>query len=152
MRSGTRDAADTDRNLIRAIRAGVPVVARPYAKLASRLNLDETEMIERLARMRDRGIIKRIGLKPNLSALGINVSCMSAWDVAGEEIDRLAPWVAALSFVSRCCSCSRRPPQWRFNLMAMIHGGSREDISQKAARIARILGPASQASEILFVV
>lgn len=151
MRIGTPEAADTDRALVRATRTGVPVVTRPYADLASRLKLDETEVIDRLVRMRDRGILKRIGLSPNISALGINVSGMTAWDVAGEEIDRLAPWVAALNFVSRCCCCSRRPPQWRFTLIATIHGASREDIRQKAKRIARILGPACQASEILFV-
>lgn len=141
---------DTDRALIRATQAGLPFDAHPYARIAEQIGATEAEVIERLSRMIDRGIVRRIGLVPNHYRLGLAANGMTVWDVVDDEAEKLGAWVGALDFVSHCYLRPRALPDWPYNLFAMAHGKTREEVREKAQRIAELLGPACRGSDILF--
>jgi len=44
----------------------------------------------------------------------------------------------------------RRRPDWPYNLIAMVHGGSRDEVLQKVSEIVRLLGQACRAHDVLF--
>ena len=69
-----------DRRIVQATQAGLPLVAAPYAEIASALGLTEAEVIARMAAMQDRGAIRRIAVAPNHYALGMTANGMSVWD------------------------------------------------------------------------
>jgi DNA-binding Lrp family transcriptional regulator len=50
-----------DRNILNEIQSDFPVVAHPYRELGERLGLSEDEVLTRVRRLKDRGIIRRIG-------------------------------------------------------------------------------------------
>ena len=139
-----------DSELVRALQAGLPLEARPYHAVARSLGVAPEALIERLAAMLADGRIRRIGVVPNHYALGYRANGMSVWDVADEAIGELGPRVGALQFVSHCYRRPRRPPAWRYNLFAMLHGRDRAEVEEKAAAIAALLGPACRAHEILY--
>ena len=39
---------------------------------------------------------------------------------------------------------------WRYNLFAMLHGHSREQVLAQAEQVAALLGPACRAHDVLF--
>jgi hypothetical protein len=41
-------------------------------------------------------------------------------------------------------------PQWRYNLFAMVHGHTREEVQEKVRTIAALLGEDCLAHEILY--
>ncbi|HLB07676.1 MAG TPA: Lrp/AsnC family transcriptional regulator, partial [Alphaproteobacteria bacterium] len=43
-----------------------------------------------------------------------------------------------------------RLPEWRYNLFAMVHGRSREEVEAHVADIAAELGTAARAHEVLY--
>lgn len=139
-----------DRAIIEATQAGLPLIARPYAEVARRTGLDEAEVMSRITRMMEQGIIRRIGIVPNHYALGLRHNAMTVWDVDDAEIALLGPAVGALSFVTHCYQRPRRLPLWPYNLFAMVHGSSRDEVSAKAGEIARLLGSALGARDILY--
>lgn len=139
-----------DRALIRATQSGLPLTIAPYHTLAERLGLDPDEVMRRLARMQDTGIIRRIAAVPNHYALGYIANGMSVWDVEDERIDELGPRVGALSFVSHCYRRPRRLPDWRYNLFAMVHARTRADADRRIGAIAALLGDASRGHDILY--
>jgi siroheme decarboxylase len=141
---------EIDRAVIRATQAGLPFDPRPYARIAEKLGVTEEDVIERLARMSDKGIVRRIGIVPNHYKLGLVANGMTVWDVADEEAEKLGAWVGALDFVSHCYLRPRALPDWPYNLFAMAHGKTREEVREKAERIADLLGPACRGSDILF--
>jgi DNA-binding Lrp family transcriptional regulator len=141
---------DADRALIRATQSGLPFDPRPYARVAEAVGLSEAEVIERLERMIDNGIVRRIGLVPNHYKLGLAANGMTVWDVADDQAEKLGAWVGALDFVSHCYLRPRAQPDWPYNLFAMAHGKTREEVREKALRIADLLGPACRGSDILF--
>ncbi|MEW5889936.1 MAG: Lrp/AsnC family transcriptional regulator [Pseudomonadota bacterium] len=139
-----------DRRLVVATQGGLPLVPRPYHLLAEQLGMTPQEVMARLERMLESGVIRRIGAVPNHYAIGYHANGMSVWDVADERIDELGAQVGALDFVTHCYRRPRRLPLWPYNLFAMVHGRSREEVAQKVARIAALLGEACRAHDVLY--
>ena len=141
---------ETDRRLIRATQAGLPLVPRPYHLLAEQLGLTPDEVMARLEDMLEFGVIRRLGVVPNHYRLGYVANGMTVWDVEDEHVDRLGALVGALDCVSHCYRRPRHPPEWPYNLFAMVHGRTRDEVEQGAAAIARILGPRGRSQAILY--
>ena len=141
---------ETDRRIIVATQAGLPLCPEPYRKVAEDLGLDAGEVMARLRRMLDAGIIRRIGAVPNHYALGYRHNGMSVWDVPDDAVRALGERVGALDFVSHCYHRPRHPPLWPYNLFAMVHGRSREEVEEKVGAIAALLGAANRAHDILY--
>lgn len=139
-----------DRALIAATQDGLPLVPDPWAEVGRRVGLAEDEVMERFARMLEAGIVRRIGAVPNHYRLGLAHNGMTVWDVDDREIDRLGPQVGALAFVTHCYRRPRALPDWPYNLFAMVHGHSRDEVVEKRAEIAALLGPAVAGSDILY--
>lgn len=129
-----------DRRIIVATQSGLPLDPRPYHRIADALGIEATEVMERLRRMLAAGVIRRIGAVPNHYALGYRANAMTVWDVADAEVGRLGCEIGALDFVSHCYRRPRHPPQWPYNLFAMVHGRTRPEVEVKIAVIARRLG------------
>ena len=139
-----------DERLVRATQAGLPLVAEPYAALAASLGVSEAQVIERLDAMLADRRVRRIGVVPNHYALGYTANGMSVWDVDDAQIDRLGPQIGALEFVSHCYRRPRRLPLWPYNLFAMVHARSRNEVADKLEVIRGVLGTALRTSDVLF--
>lgn len=140
----------TDRRLIVATQGGLPRVSRPYDALAGELDITASEVLRRLQRMLDRGVIRRIGAVPNHYAIGYTANGMSVWDVDDESIDELGARVGSLEFVTHCYRRPRRLPDWPYNLFAMVHSQNRDEVAARVAEIAALLGDACRAHDILY--
>ena len=139
-----------DRKLVAATQAGLPLVAEPYRALADELGLDEAEIVRRLARLLDDGAIRRIGAIPNHYALGTTANGMSVWDIADEAVADVGARVGALDFVTHCYERPRHLPLWPYNLFAMVHGRTRDEVRAKVAEIAVLVGSAARSHDVLF--
>ncbi len=139
-----------DRRLIVATQAGLPRVSRPYDTLALELGIAPDDVLARLQRMLDSGVIRRIGAVPNHYAIGYTANGMSVWDVDDSRIDELGVQVGALPFVTHCYRRPRRLPDWPYNLFAMVHSQNRAEVAARVAEIAVLLGDACRGHDILY--
>jgi DNA-binding Lrp family transcriptional regulator len=140
----------TDRAIIEALQGGLPLVPQPYLEVAQSLNLDENELTARLAAMKESGTIRRIAAAPNHYKLGMTANGMTVWDVDDAVLSDVGPKIGALPFVTRSYERPRALPDWPYNLFAMVHGSSREEVEEKRQEIVTILGDALQASDTLY--
>jgi siroheme decarboxylase len=140
----------TDRALIQASQAGLPLTPQPYHTLAQQLGISAAEVIQRLQTMLDQGIIRRIAAVPNHYALGYHANGMTVWDVDDTRLDELGMRIGQLEFVSHCYKRPRHIPLWTFNLFVMVHGHDRSEVNTKTAHIATLLGDACRAHHILY--
>lgn len=141
---------DTDRQLILATQDGLPLVPRPYAVLANKLGIPVGEVMQRMQRMLDTGVIRRIAAVPNHYKLGYIANAMSVWNVPDERVENLGKRIGALEFVSHCYRRPRHLPEWPYNLFAMVHATGRDEALEKVAEIARLLGADDRGHDILF--
>ncbi|HED18094.1 MAG TPA: Lrp/AsnC family transcriptional regulator [Gammaproteobacteria bacterium] len=143
------DLVQLDRRIVLATQAGLPLDARPYHRLASELGVEPDVVMERFRIMLDDGRIRRIGVVPNHYRLGYSVNAMSVWDVPDGNIKAIGKKVGALDIVSHCYHRPRHPPDWPYNLFAMVHGHSQEEVRYKIERIARLLGDKVRRHDVL---
>jgi DNA-binding Lrp family transcriptional regulator len=68
----------TDRTILNEIQSHFPLKARPYREVADRLALTEKEVISRVERMAQGGIIRRIGANFNSRKLGFTSTLCAA--------------------------------------------------------------------------
>ena len=141
---------DLERRLVVATQGGLPLVPRPYHALAEQLDVPVEQVLASLSSMLERGVIRRIGAVPNHYAIGYTANGMSVWDVPDERIDELGTRIGALDFVTHCYHRPRKLPAWPYNLFAMVHGSSREEVLAKVAQIAELLGADCRTHDVLF--
>lgn len=140
----------TDRKIIAATQGGLPLTPAPYAEVARWLALSEAEVIARMGAMQDAGVIRRVALAPNHYALGMTANGMSVWDVDDDQVDRLGEFIGSQPGVSHCYRRPRKAGVWRYNLFAMLHGHTRDEVLAQAEVLAGLLGPARRAHDVLF--
>lgn len=146
----TTDLDALDQRLIRATQGGLPLVSEPYAALGATLGTSAQDVMARLQRLLDAGVIRRIGAVPNHYAIGYAANGMSVWDVDDAQVEHLGTMVGALPEVTHCYRRPRHLPHWPYNLFAMLHGATREEVQAQAEHIAALLGAHCRGHDILF--
>ena len=141
---------DFDRRLISATQSGLPLVPRPYEAIGAMLGVRGEIVRERLARMLASGLIRRIGAVPNHYRLGYVANGMTVWDVLDARVDDLGEQVGALPGVSHCYRRPRELPRWPYNLFAMLHGRSRDEVERQRDHVRALLGEACRADDVLY--
>ncbi len=84
---------DLDLRLLDGFQRDLPLEPRPFAAMATRLGTGEAEVIARLVRLRDEGIVSRIGAtcRPNTAG----ASTLAALRVPAPRVDKIAALVGA---------------------------------------------------------
>jgi len=83
---------DTDRAILNRIQSDFPIASRPFLVVAKELNLEEDDVIERVTRLKDSGIVRRIGGNFVPGRLGF-VSTLCSARVPQEKIMQFAETV-----------------------------------------------------------
>jgi len=141
---------EIDRKIVEITQAGLPLVSRPYDDIAQRLGIDTRDVISRMTRMKNSGLIRRIAAVPNHYALGYKANGMTVWDVPDELVNELGQKVGELDFVSHCYHRPRFLPEWPYNLFAMVHGHDHDEARALMEKIGKLLGENDRGHDILF--
>jgi DNA-binding Lrp family transcriptional regulator len=80
---------DIDRVILNRIQSDFPITSRPYRTIAEDLELSEAEVIKRVSRLKETGIIRRIGGNFKPEKLGF-VSTLCAAKVPENKIRQFA--------------------------------------------------------------
>jgi len=90
---------ETDRALLNEIQTDFPVQSHPYLVLGARIGISEEETLFRVAKLREAGIIRRIGASINSRGLGF-VSTLVTARVPAERLDDFVALINSFSGVT----------------------------------------------------
>lgn len=124
-----------DRELIKIVQRGLPIVSRPYAHIAEKLSTTEQDVIQRLKKLVGNGAIKRYGIIVRHRELGYRANGMVVWDVPDYRIRELGTCIGKFPSVTLSYHRPRRLPDWPYNLFTMVHGRDRDEVRQKVEEI-----------------
>lgn len=130
---------ELERQYILLTQNGLPIKAQPYHWIAEQLNISVEHVFELTNRFIERGIIRRIAAVPNHYKLGYTQNGMTVWDIKDEFASEFGDAVGKLPFVSHCYLRPRHLPTWNYNLFAMVHGKTPEEIQEKRQQIYALL-------------
>jgi siroheme decarboxylase len=128
----------SDRPLLQAMAAGLPLVQRPFAALAGDLGRTEAQVLDRLARLSAARILTRTGVIVRHRAIGWAANAMVVWDVTAAQMEPAGRALTALPGVTLCYQRQTVPGVWRHGLFSMIHSQNRADALSVLDR-ARVL-------------
>jgi DNA-binding Lrp family transcriptional regulator len=116
-----------DRNVLGAIEEGLPLTPRPYRYAGGKIGLGEGEVIARMRKLAETGVVSRFGCVVRHRSLGYTANAMAVWDVPDEIVGRVAHRMTGDPRVTLCYRRRRRRPDWPYNLFCMVHAKSRAD-------------------------
>ena len=119
---------DREQRLVMAIQSGFPLTPRPFQTIGHAIGLTESEVIAGLSKLRQRGIIKRMGLIVRHRELGFHANAMVVWDLPNDLVRVMGKRVSEFDFVTLCYQRRRCVPRWPYNLYCMIHGRERKEV------------------------
>jgi len=117
------DLDSIDRKILVALQGDLDDSPEPYAGIASDVNISETEVIRRIKRMQEDGIIRRIGAMIRHIEAGIGFNGMIVWKVEPDRIEEAGRLMAGFPEVTHCYE---RPPfgEKGGTLFTMVHASS----------------------------
>jgi len=130
---------EVDKQIIHYLQGDLPVTAHPFAGLSQKIGMSEEELLDRVASLKKRHILRRFGATLRHQRAGFSANAMVAWRVPGDKIDQAGRIMASFREVSHCYQ--RRPEgELDYNLFAMIHAKSEKGCEFLAKRIADKVG------------
>jgi len=130
---------EQDKQIIRTIQNGLPLVSRPFQSMAEELKMTEDELIAKIRYYIDNGWIRRFGALVRHRDLGYVANAMVVWDVPDEKVSATGIIMAGFKEITHCYQRPRRPG-WPYNLFTVVHGLSREYCTCIAEKISRATG------------
>jgi len=117
---------DFDVAVIRATQGDLPVVPEPYAPAAAELGVTQDALLEHLAGMQERGILRRVAAILYHRRAGFSANGMGVWKVPEDRVMEIGPRMAAFRGISHCY---QRPTyaDWPYQIFTMAHGRSKEE-------------------------
>lgn len=123
-----------DRLILNEIQRNFPITHRPYLALARKLGLREKEILERVGRLRKRGIIRRLGASFSARAVGFT-STLCAARVPQAKIEKFTAVVNSYPGVTH-----NYEREGEYNVWFTLIAPSRKRIDRIVAEISRKTG------------
>ena len=126
----------TDLALLIELEKGIPAVEEPFHEIGSRIGISGEEVLERVQRLRDDGVIRKIRARINQRLLGITANALVAWQVPEGADERVLAYLASIPGISHCYLRRPVPGRWDYTLYTVHHGRSRAGVLAAVADAA----------------
>ncbi len=121
--------------LLDALQDDIPLVPRPWKAIAGRLGMAEDDLLVRVKRLHDAGIIRGISPVLDSRSMGLHAATLVALQVPEERLQETAAIISSFPEVSHNFRRDHPYPLW-----FTISAGSEERIRQVLARILHRAG------------
>jgi siroheme decarboxylase len=134
-----RELTEIEKRIIHELQQDLPVISRPFAEVAEKVGINESQLLEKVREFLANGTIRRFGATLRHQRSGFEANAMVVWEVAPERAEEVGAIFASFREVSHCY---QRPalPSWPYRIFTMIHGSSREVCEEIAQRLADAAG------------
>jgi DNA-binding Lrp family transcriptional regulator len=130
---------DFDIAVIRALQGDMPVVSEPYADAAREVGVSQGKLLEHLAGMQERRLLRRVAAILFHRRAGFSANGMGVWKVPDERIEEVGKRMASFRGISHCY---QRPTyeDWPYSVFTMAHGRSKDECDAILDSIAEDTG------------
>jgi siroheme decarboxylase len=133
------DLTEDEIGYVRELQEDLVVEPRPFASMARRLGVTESDVIAAAEAFIAEGLMRRFAAVLHHRRAGFGANAMSVWRVPDETVDDYGYTLASYAAISHCY---RRPtyPDWPYALFGMIHGTSKERVEEAVTDIRERTG------------
>ncbi len=131
---------DDDKKLISILQEDIPLERRPFSKVAERVDLSEEEVVERIRKMSEDGVMKRLAPLLYHRKAGFEANGMVVWQVPEDREDEAGLRLSGFDEVSHCY-LRETGPDWKYNLYSMVHAESEDELEESVEKMAEEIEP-----------
>ncbi|HOQ05137.1 MAG TPA: hypothetical protein PKY88_07995 [Anaerohalosphaeraceae bacterium] len=128
---------ERQKRVLMFLQSDFPVVPHPFAQCPEMAEMDCLDAVQELMH---KGILKRIAAVLNHYRLGFAVNAMVCAQVPEDRIEAAGASLASFRQVSHCYQ-RRTFPGWPYNLFAMVHCRSEEELNGWIKQAEKAAGP-----------
>jgi siroheme decarboxylase len=130
---------ELDIAVIGVLQGDMPVVEEPYAPAAAALGMPQERLLDHLAGMQERGLLRRVAAILYHRRAGFSANGMGVWKVPDEQIFDIGCRMASVRGISHCY---QRPTyeDWPYSVFTMAHGRSKQECDAVLDAIAEQTG------------
>lgn len=134
------DKDEIDQTILRITQERIPLVKEPFGKIAKGIGISHAEVITRIKRLINKGVIKRLGISVNQRKVGIVANAVVAWKVPQEQVESVGNMLSAYKEITHCYERITIPGKWEHNLFTVLHGYNRKSVEETAKRLSEAVG------------
>lgn len=129
-----------DRKILLEAEKGLQLTPEPFKEIAAQVGITPKEVIERLKRLQETGVIRRFGasLKPN--SVGFFANALVAWKVPQSRVEEVGRLFSEYDEISHCYEREPVAGKWEYNIYTVMHAHERETIQMLANQLSTATG------------
>lgn len=124
--------------LLKKLPSDFPLIKNPYKEIATGIGINEDDLIERLKKLKNEGVIRRIAAILYHRKASYTHNAMVVWNVE-TNVAEAGEMMASFPEVSHCYERDRGG-HWDYNLYTMIHGRSMKECKDIVRHISEKIG------------
>jgi DNA-binding Lrp family transcriptional regulator len=129
-----------DRKLLVEAEKGLLLTPQPFHAIAVQVGITPQEVIARLQRLQENGVIRRFGLSLKPNDVGYNANALVAWKVPQSRIQEIGEYFSGYNDISHCYERGTVAGKWEYNVYTVIHAHERQTIEQLVKLLSDIIG------------
>ncbi len=129
-----------DLAILAALEDGLPFIPEPFAEIGKTLGITAEEMLDRIKKLQESGVIRRFRARINQRQVGISANALVAWRCNKKSTDKTGAFLASFPSVTHCYERRPIPGRWDYSLYTVHHGRSREKVIEEVKKIADAAG------------
>jgi len=130
---------EVEKKVVLALQRDLDLTPRPFLEVARQAGVTEEELLAVIRGLMEKGYIRRFGATLRHQKSGYAANALVAWAVPETRLKEVGQKLARQRAVTHCYA-RESVPSWPYNLYTMIHGRTREDCREIAARMAIEVG------------
>ncbi len=129
-----------DRTILHILHDGIPIIKEPFAEIEKKVGISKDEIIKRLKRLIDDGVIRRFGISVNQRKVGIIANAVVAWKVPQNRVEEIGKAMSSYREITHCYERKVIPGRWEHNLFTVIHDYDRESVKRFVKKLSISIG------------
>jgi len=126
-----------DKDILRLAQGDLPVCEEPFAAWATELGISQDELISRLKRFKENGIIRDFKAILRHQKAGILANAIVTWAVEDKRVEEAGKELCGYEAITHCYE---RPDFGQYNIFTMIHAKTKKDLQDMVMRISEETG------------
>lgn len=133
---------EIDKEILWLTQDGIGFEERPFLHAARRLRISEEEVVARLRRLGEAGVVRRFGTRINPRKADLMANAMVVWNVPEDRVAGVGAVMAESPDVTHCYERRTIPGRWKYNLYTVLHCRDKADALRRVAALSRATGVA----------
>jgi siroheme decarboxylase len=126
-----------DLDILKLAQGDLPISEEPFAAWASELGISQDELISRLKRFKETGLIRDFKAILRHQKAGILANAIVTWAVEEEKVEEAGKVLSGYEAITHCYE---RPDFGAYNIFTMIHAKTKKDLLDMVSKISEKTG------------